>query len=116
MEIAEKLGCRKFVTPRDIVSGESRLNFLFMATLFDNHMGLDSSPTRNTDELQKEIEKYKSDISRLEGKIRKISEEFASWEKLEREKEELEEKYKLHLEAKSNEYENAIEDLKASMD
>ncbi|EPZ31339.1 Actinin-type, actin-binding domain-containing protein [Rozella allomycis CSF55] len=37
---AEKLNCRYFVTPADIVSGHSRLNLGFIATLFNKNIGI----------------------------------------------------------------------------
>jgi len=38
---AEKLDCRKFVTPRDIVKGNPKLNLAFVANLFNTHPGLE---------------------------------------------------------------------------
>ena len=40
LEIAEALDCRKFVTAKDIVSGNARLNLAFTATLFNAHLGI----------------------------------------------------------------------------
>ena len=40
LEIAEALDCRKFVTAKDIVNGNARLNLAFTATLFNAHMGI----------------------------------------------------------------------------
>ncbi|TNN66018.1 Plastin-3 [Liparis tanakae] len=37
---AERLGCRQFVTPTDIVSGNAKLNMAFVATLFNKHLAL----------------------------------------------------------------------------
>jgi len=37
---ADKLDCRKFVTPRDIVKGNPKLNLAFVAHLFNTHPGL----------------------------------------------------------------------------
>ncbi|XP_041466939.1 plastin-3-like [Lytechinus variegatus] len=37
---AELLDCRAFVTPKDIVSGNSKLNMAFVANLFNHHHGL----------------------------------------------------------------------------
>ena len=38
---ADRLGCRAFVTPRDIVNGNEKLNMAFVANLFNNHPRLD---------------------------------------------------------------------------
>ncbi|KNC56427.1 fimbrin [Thecamonas trahens ATCC 50062] len=37
---ADKIECRKFVTPNDVTSGNSKLNLLFVANLFNTHPGL----------------------------------------------------------------------------
>jgi plastin-1 len=38
---AEKLDCRKFLKPRDIVAGNPKLNLAFVANLFNTHPGLE---------------------------------------------------------------------------
>ena len=40
LEIAETLDCRQFVTVKDIVNGNARLNLAFTATLFNTHLGI----------------------------------------------------------------------------
>ncbi|KAG7223615.1 hypothetical protein INR49_028509 [Caranx melampygus] len=37
---ADRLGCRQFVTPVDVVSGNAKLNMAFVATLFNKHPAL----------------------------------------------------------------------------
>jgi plastin-3 len=41
LQQAEKLGCRSFVTPDDVVKAVNKLNLAFVANLFNNHPGLD---------------------------------------------------------------------------
>ncbi|KAI1289981.1 Plastin-1 [Halotydeus destructor] len=41
LQQADKLGCRSFVTPADVVEGIYKLNLAFVANLFNNHPGLD---------------------------------------------------------------------------
>jgi len=48
LEVAEKLGLRKFLAPHDIVSGASRLNFAFVANLFNHAKHVKSNPTPRT--------------------------------------------------------------------
>ena len=38
---AEKLDCRKFLTPTSLVAGNPKLNLAFVANLFNTHPGLD---------------------------------------------------------------------------
>ena len=42
---AEKLGCRSFLTPEDVVNGIYKLNLAFVANLFNNHPALHADPT-----------------------------------------------------------------------
>lgn len=37
---AHKIGCRKFVRPKDVVKGNARLNLAFVANLFNTHPAL----------------------------------------------------------------------------
>lgn len=37
---ADRLGCREFVTPHDIVKGNAKLNMAFVANLFNTHPAL----------------------------------------------------------------------------
>jgi len=41
LQNADKLGCRKFLKPRDIVAGNPKLNLAFVANLFNTHPGLE---------------------------------------------------------------------------
>lgn len=38
---ADKIGCRSFLTPNDVVDGVYKLNVAFVANLFNNHPALD---------------------------------------------------------------------------
>lgn len=41
LQNAERLDCRKFLTPTSLVAGNPKLNLAFVANLFNNHPGLD---------------------------------------------------------------------------
>lgn len=41
LQQADKIGCRSFLTPNDVVEGVYKLNVAFVANLFNNHPGLD---------------------------------------------------------------------------
>lgn len=41
LDNADKLGCKKFVKPSDIVKGNPKLNLAFVANLFNTHPGLE---------------------------------------------------------------------------
>ena len=48
--MADRLGCRAFVTPRDIINGHEKLNMAFVANLFNNHPKLDAPDDAEDDE------------------------------------------------------------------
>ncbi|VDL58903.1 unnamed protein product [Hymenolepis diminuta] len=44
LQNAEKLDCRVFVQPKDIINGSMKLNLAFLANLFNTNPALDPSP------------------------------------------------------------------------
>jgi len=40
LDNADKIGCRRFLTPNSLVGGNPKLNLAFVANLFNNHPGL----------------------------------------------------------------------------
>ncbi|KAI5809483.1 calponin homology domain-containing protein [Pyronema omphalodes] len=63
LQNADKIGCRKFLTPRAIIdgsAGSARLNFAFIANLFNTHPGLDAL----TEDEQVEIEDFDAEGER----------------------------------------------------
>lgn len=57
---AEKLDCRKFLTPTSLVAGNPKLNLAFVANLFNNHPGLDPI----TEEEKLEVEDFDAEGER----------------------------------------------------
>jgi len=49
---ADTLGCRKFVTPTDVVQGNPKLNLLFTAKLFNDYVCLEENKARNIQEME----------------------------------------------------------------
>eukprot|EP00842_Homolaphlyctis_polyrhiza_P006965 jgi/Hompol1/858/HPOL_001344-RA len=41
LDNADKIGCRKYLTPKTLVEGNQKLNFAFVAHLFNTHPGLE---------------------------------------------------------------------------
>jgi len=58
---AEKLNCKVFLKPRDIVTGNTKLNLAFVANLFNLHSGLES--VDNIEELEKYVEETREEKS-----------------------------------------------------
>ncbi|SSD61669.1 probable Fimbrin [Saccharomycodes ludwigii] len=60
LQNAEKLNCRKYLTPKSLVSGNPKLNLAFVAHLFNTHPGLDPI----TEEEKPEIEDFDAEGER----------------------------------------------------
>lgn len=60
LQNADRLGCRKFLTPKSLVAGNPKLNLAFVAHLFNTHPGLDAL----TEEEQVEIEDFDAEGER----------------------------------------------------
>ena len=56
---ADKIGCRAFITKKDVVKGNAKLNLAFVANLFNNYPGLDK-PDDFTEEIIEETREEKS--------------------------------------------------------
>ena len=52
LDNADKLGCRKYLTPRALVSGNPKLNLAFIAHLFNTHPGLEPVEETETPEIE----------------------------------------------------------------
>ncbi|CAG5106015.1 Oidioi.mRNA.OKI2018_I69.chr1.g2643.t1.cds [Oikopleura dioica] len=51
---ADRLGCRAFVTARDVANGHEKLNMAFVANLFNNHPSLEPPEEDENDEVIEE--------------------------------------------------------------
>ncbi|GAB7366357.1 hypothetical protein MBLNU230_g8157t1 [Neophaeotheca triangularis] len=60
LQNADKLECRKFLTPTSLVAGNPKLNLAFVANLFNNHPGLDPI----TEEEKADIEDFDAEGER----------------------------------------------------
>lgn len=50
LQQADKLGCRSFISPSDVVEGVYKLNLAFVANLFNNHPAMDASNLPNLED------------------------------------------------------------------
>ncbi|CAI4215002.1 unnamed protein product [Parascedosporium putredinis] len=60
LQNADKLGCRKFLTPKSLVAGNPKLNLAFVANLFNTHPALDPI----TEEEKLEVEDFDAEGER----------------------------------------------------
>lgn len=67
LAIADKLGCRKFVTEEDIVKGNSRLNVAFLATLFTAYP--DMGEKSRVKALEAEVSTLNAEVSSLKTEL-----------------------------------------------
>lgn len=49
LQQADRLGCRQFVTPTDVVSGNPKLNLAFVANLFNKYPALTKPENQDID-------------------------------------------------------------------
>lgn len=49
LQQAEKLGCKQFVTPTDVVAGNPKLNMAFVANLFNTYPALQKPESSSYD-------------------------------------------------------------------
>ena len=60
LQEADKMGCRVFVSPDDVVSGNPKLNIAFVANLFNMYPALEPVDDINMEELHEETREEKS--------------------------------------------------------
>lgn len=58
LQQADRLGCRQFVTPADVVSGNPKLNLAFVANLFNKYPALTKPENQDIDWTLLEGEKF----------------------------------------------------------
>jgi plastin-3 len=56
---ADKIGCRQFVSPNDIVTGNYKLNLAFVANMFNMYPGLEQPEDFNMEEVHQETREEK---------------------------------------------------------
>lgn len=61
LQEADKIGCRSFVGPTDVVSGNQKLNLAFVANLFNNYPALDKPEVDVEMDMREESREEKSE-------------------------------------------------------
>lgn len=92
---AERLGCRQFVTPADVVGGNEKLNLAFVATLFHEHPGIappDESEASRSGSHQRSLEealqaRYREEEAKMRAKFAEEQQKLIA--EMEREREEM---------------------------
>eukprot|EP01088_Endostelium_zonatum_P014210 TRINITY_DN3015_c0_g1_i1.p1 TRINITY_DN3015_c0_g1~~TRINITY_DN3015_c0_g1_i1.p1 ORF type:complete len:829 (+),score=222.10 TRINITY_DN3015_c0_g1_i1:115-2601(+) len=116
LEFAERLGCGSFVSPKEIVAGNPRLNLAFVAQLFQKYPNMGPSVletekqksqqlSSSLESAQKELEQSKAD---LQQSREKETEEREKRERMEAEVKRL----LLEKEAKEREFEELTQTLR----
>jgi hypothetical protein len=116
LEIADRLQCRKFVGVDEVLSGDPKLNFLFVAALFSSHMTLPGAGVAESKALEEEIERLEgtllekaSEITMLRQENERLLQELGSREDLERATEES-------IRSTREMYEATLSEYKANLD
>lgn len=73
--LAERLGCRDFVSPADIANGHPRLNFAFTATLFNRHIGITIPSEEDLSQMQEQKNQLMAESAEIKAKLQEA--EFA---------------------------------------
>lgn len=65
LQEADKIGCRSFVEPNDVVTGNYKLNLAFVANLFNTYPALDQAESLEIDfsSVQEETREERSEYS-----------------------------------------------------
>jgi len=72
VENARKLGCDKFISPADILNGNSRLNLAFAADMFNHHSALDLPSVEDLQRVRQQNESLASILDDAEARLRQI--------------------------------------------
>ncbi|KAK2190670.1 hypothetical protein NP493_70g00021 [Ridgeia piscesae] len=59
LQEADKMGCRSFVSPEDVVTGNYKLNLAFVANLFNSYPALESGEEIDLEEIHEETREEK---------------------------------------------------------
>ena len=60
LQEADKMGCRSFVSPEDVVTGNYKLNLAFVANLFNSYPALENMEVIDLEEIHEETLEEKS--------------------------------------------------------
>ena len=60
LQEADKIGCRSFVSPNDVVSGNYKLNLAFVANLFNTYPALEKPDDFDPEDIHGETREEKS--------------------------------------------------------
>ena len=60
LQESDKIGCRQFLTPKEVVTGNYKLNLAFVANLFNNYPALDPPEDIDLSEIHEEDREEKS--------------------------------------------------------
>jgi len=69
LDLAEKLNSRKFITVKNIITGNQRLNLAFTATLFNNHIGIRLPTEEEIAALFDKVETLTAQVAELQSAL-----------------------------------------------
>ena len=64
LQESDKIGCRQFLTPREVVNGNYKLNLAFVANLFNNYPALEPKDDIDLSEIHDETREEKSKLKK----------------------------------------------------
>ena len=72
LQEADKMGCRSFVSPEDVVTGNYKLNLAFVANLFNSYPALENLEVIDLEEIHEETREEKSKWRRFGDRVDEI--------------------------------------------
>jgi len=72
LQEADKIGCRSFVSPNDVVTGNYKLNLAFVANLFNMYPALEQTEALDID-FSSVVEETREERSRLQSQVYYLS-------------------------------------------
>ena len=66
------MGCRSFVSPEDVVTGNYKLNLAFVANLFNSYPALENLEVIDLEEIHEETREEKSKWRRFGDRVDEI--------------------------------------------
>lgn len=63
LQEASKIGCRSFVSPNDVVTGNPKLNLAFVANLFNMYPALEQPDNLDLEDIHEETREEKSEYT-----------------------------------------------------
>ncbi|KAF9764701.1 Plastin-1 [Nosema granulosis] len=108
IKFAEELDCKKFITSEAITMGDTRLNFLFMATIFNTYIGLSKSTSNDVESMRSQIDSLQQEKEKMAEKIKRLQERLENYSDEGKQINDLKKLHEDNIEARKEIYNKAL--------